>query len=161
MAIPRRKSPIYLTIYPKLKGEDLDSCLSQGVLCYVKCKQPRPGLELVSPCLFWTTKTIKPWVPYCVCGVPIEQLYYHRPPISQTIHVRWTRHAGHCCRSKDEVIGDVPLWTSAHGRASIGRPAKTCQKRWVRGKNGERESQGTPCCRRDLMMVINCKYSHT
>ena len=36
-----------------------------------------------------------------------QQLYGHLPPISKMIQIRWTRHAGHCWRSKDELIGDV------------------------------------------------------
>ena len=31
-----------------------------------------------------------------------QQLYGHLPPITKTIQVRWTRHAGHCQRSRDE-----------------------------------------------------------
>ena len=38
------------------------------------------------------------------------------PPISQTIQVRRTRHAGHCWLSKDELISGVLLQTSTHGR---------------------------------------------
>ena len=41
-----------------------------------------------------------------------HQLYGHQPPIMKTIQVRWTRYAGHCWRSKDELISDVFLWTS-------------------------------------------------
>ena len=40
-----------------------------------------------------------------------HQLYGHLPPITKTIHVRRTRHAGHCWRSRDELISDVLLWT--------------------------------------------------
>ena len=40
-----------------------------------------------------------------------HQLYGHLPPITKTIQVRQTRHAGHCCRSRDELISDVLLWT--------------------------------------------------
>ena len=36
-----------------------------------------------------------------------HQLYGHLPPITKTIQVRRTRHAGHCWRSKDELISDV------------------------------------------------------
>ena len=39
------------------------------------------------------------------------QLYGHLPPIMKTIQVRRTRHAGHCWRSRDELISDVLLWT--------------------------------------------------
>ena len=55
-----------------------------------------------------------------------HQLYGHLPPITKTIQIRRTRHAGHCWRSKDELISDVLLWTPTYGRAKAGRPAITC-----------------------------------
>ena len=54
-----------------------------------------------------------------------HQLYDHLPPITKTIQVRRTRYAGHCWRSRDELISDVLLWTSTYGRAKTGRPART------------------------------------
>ena len=54
-----------------------------------------------------------------------HQLYGHQPPISKTIQVRRTRHAGHCWRSRDEIIIDVLLWTPTYGRAKAGRTART------------------------------------
>ena len=54
-----------------------------------------------------------------------HQLYGHLPPITKTIQVRRTRHAGHCWRSKDELISDVLLWTPTYGQAKAGRPART------------------------------------
>ena len=45
-----------------------------------------------------------------------HQLYGHLPLITKTIQVRRTRHAGHCWRSRDELISDVLLWTPTHGR---------------------------------------------
>ena len=54
-----------------------------------------------------------------------HQLYGHLPPITKTIQVRRTRHAGHCWRSKDELISDVLLWTPTYGRAKAGRPTRT------------------------------------
>ena len=54
-----------------------------------------------------------------------HQLYGHLPPITKTIQARRTRHAGHCWRSRDELIKDVHLWTPTHGRAKAGRPART------------------------------------
>ena len=54
-----------------------------------------------------------------------HQLYGNIPPITKTIQVRRTRHAGHCWRSKDELIRDVLLWTPVYGRAKAGRPART------------------------------------
>ena len=54
-----------------------------------------------------------------------HQLYGHLPPITKTIQVRRIRHAGHCWRSRDELISDVLLWTPTHGRAKAGRPVRT------------------------------------
>ena len=64
-----------------------------------------------------------------------HQLYGHLPPITKTIQVRRTRYAGHCWRSRDELISDVLLWTPTHGRAKAGRPARTyiqqlCEDTW-------------------------------
>ena len=47
------------------------------------------------------------------------------PPITKTILVRRTRHAGHCWRSRDELISDVLLWTPTYGREKAGQPART------------------------------------
>ena len=54
-----------------------------------------------------------------------QQLYGHLPPITKTIKVRWTRHAGHCWRNRDELISDVLLWTPSHGQAKAGQLAQT------------------------------------
>ena len=43
----------------------------------------------------------------------------------KTIQVRWTRHAGHCWRSRDELISDVLLWTPTYSWVKAGRPAQT------------------------------------
>ena len=50
-----------------------------------------------------------------------KQLYGHLPPITKTIKVRWTRYAGHCWRSRDELISDVLPWTPWHGQAKAAR----------------------------------------
>ena len=42
-----------------------------------------------------------------------------------TIQVRRTRHAGHCWRSKDELISDILQWNPAYGQAKAERPART------------------------------------
>ena len=54
-----------------------------------------------------------------------QQLYSHQPPITKSIQIRWTRHIGHCWRSKDELISDVLLWTPSCGWASAGQRART------------------------------------
>ena len=54
-----------------------------------------------------------------------RQLYGHLPLITKTIQVRRARHAGHCWRSKDELVNDVLLWTPTYGQAKAGRSART------------------------------------
>ena len=54
-----------------------------------------------------------------------HQLHGHLSPITKTIQVRRTRHAGNCWRSRDELISDVLIWTSTYGREKAGRPART------------------------------------
>ena len=70
-----------------------------------------------------------------------HQLYGHLPPITKTIQVRRTRHAGHCWRSRDELISDVLLWTPTHGRTKAGRPARTYIQQLCKD---------TRCCPEDL-----------
>ena len=54
-----------------------------------------------------------------------QQLFGHLPPITITIQVRRNRHAGHCWRSRYELISDVLPWTPTYGRARAGRLART------------------------------------
>ena len=63
---------------------------------------------------------------FCWWGVAStkQQLYGHQLPITKTIKVRRTRHAGHRWRSRDLLISDV-LWTPSYGQARAGRPART------------------------------------
>ena len=75
-----------------------------------------------------------------------HQLYGNLPPIMQTIQVRRTRHAGHCWRSRDELIRDVLLWTPTHGRAKAGRPARTYIQQLC---------EYTGCCPEDLPEAMN------
>ena len=75
-----------------------------------------------------------------------HQLYGHLPPITKTIKVRWTRHAGHCWRSKDELISDVLLWTPTFGQAKAWQPARTYIQQLC---------EDTGCNPEDLPKVIN------
>ena len=75
-----------------------------------------------------------------------HQLYGHLPPITKTIQVRRTRHAGNCWRSRDELISDVLLWTPTHGRAKAGRPARTYIQQLC---------EDTGCCPEDLPEEMN------
>ena len=49
----------------------------------------------------------------------------HLPPVTKTIKIRRTRHAGQSWRSNDEFICDVLQWAPSQGRAKAGRPART------------------------------------
>ena len=84
-----------------------------------------------------------------------HQLYGHLPSITKTIQARRTRHAGHCWRSKDELVSDVLLWTPhmanqkeddqlEHTYRSYVMirdvTLKTCQRRRMIGRRGERRS---------------------
>ena len=81
-----------------------------------------------------------------------HQLYGHQPPITKTIQVRQTRHAGHCWRSGDELISDVlPHMAEkkqddqlVHTYSSYVRirdiALETCRKRWTIGRSGEKGS---------------------
>ena len=60
--------------------------------------------------------------------------------------VRRTRHAGHCWRSRYELISGVLRWTPSHGRAKSGRPARTyIQQLW----------RDTGCSPEDLPEAMN------
>ena len=54
-----------------------------------------------------------------------QQLYGYLPPITKIIKIRRTIHAGHCWKSRDELISDVLLWTPSHGRVKARQPART------------------------------------
>ena len=75
-----------------------------------------------------------------------QQLYGHLPPITITIQVRRTRHAGQCWRSRNELISDVLLWTPSHGRAKVGRTARTYIKQLC---------EDTGCSPEDLPDTMN------
>ena len=85
-----------------------------------------------------------------------QQLYGHQLPITKTIKIRRTRHAGHCWRSRDEIISDILLSTHSHGQAKAGRPVQTyiqqfcadtrCSledlpDQWIIGRCGGRRSE--------------------
>ena len=53
------------------------------------------------------------------------RLYGPLPPISHTIRERRVTFAGHCWRSKEELVSDLILWEPRHGKARRGRPRKT------------------------------------
>ena len=75
-----------------------------------------------------------------------HQLYGHLPPITKTIQVRRTRHAGHCWRCMEELISDVLQWTPTYDRAKAGRLARTYIQQLC---------EDTGCSPEDLPEVMN------
>ena len=93
--------------------------------------------------------------------IPNTKKWYFMPPclklsitslVSRVVRLTWivfvrrTRHAGHCWRSRDELIRDVLLWTPTHGRAKAGRPARTYIQQLC---------EDTGCCPEDLPRAMN------
>ena len=122
LAIPRFKTPGCPTIY-------------SYVVRIVRLITFRKILML------WEMKTANIYI-----YIYIYKLYGHLPPITKTIQVRRTRHAGHCWRSRDELIRDVLLWIPTHGRAKAGRPARTYIQQLC---------EDTGCCPEDLPRAMN------
>ena len=108
----------------------------------IELRSPRPSILLfyLSTCTILTVLflfDIKSWRQH-----PTRpQLYGHLPPITKTIQVRRTRHAGHCWRSRDEL-----LWTPTDGRAKTGRPARTYIQQLC---------EDTGCCPEHLPRAMN------
>ena len=75
-----------------------------------------------------------------------HQLDGHLRPITKTIQVRRTRHAGHCWRRRDELISNVLLWTPTYGRAKAGLPSRTFIQQLC---------EDTGCSREDLPEAMN------
>ena len=78
-----------------------------------------------------------------------QQLYGHLSPITKTIKVRRTRHAGHCWRSRDsygplhmaeqrQVNQLAPTYSNSE--TIWGVALRTCRKQWTIGRGGERGS---------------------
>ena len=58
-------------------------------------------------------------------NVSWRQQYLTNRQLYGVIQVRRLQFAGHCYRSKNEVVNRVILWEPRHGRRSQGRPAKS------------------------------------
>ena len=86
-------------------------------LCYSFFQEPRRQLH----------KNFESNIEQVLAAIPPQSTNYMSTclPSRKTIQIRRTRHAGHCWRSKDELISDVLLWTPVYGRAKAGRPART------------------------------------
>ena len=102
-----------------------------------------------------------------------HKLYGYLPHTTKTIQVRRTRHAGHCWRSRDELISDVLLWTPTYGRAKAARPARTyiqqlckdtgCSPEDLPEAIKDREKWRYLCRRHDMMTIMNNNhlFSHS
>ena len=74
-----------------------------------------------------------------------QQLYGNLPPISHKIRDRRLRFAGHCYRSKGELVSDVLLWQPQHGKQSVGAPRRNYIKQLT---------DDTDCCVEDLPVMM-------
>ena len=75
-----------------------------------------------------------------------HQLYGHLPPIMKTIQARRTSYAGHCWRSRNELISDALVWTPTYVWAKARRPARTYIKQLC---------EDTGCSPEDLPEAMN------
>ena len=73
-------------------------------------------------------------------------LYGHSMYVSHTAVCGNGTHAGHCWRSRDELISDVLLWPPTYGRAKAGRPARTYIQQLC---------EDTGCSSEDLLEAMN------
>ena len=66
---------------------------------------------------------------YIYIGSAINRWKNDSCQVPLALHLRYsklrTKHAGHCWRSRDELISDVLLWTPTYSRAKAGQPAQT------------------------------------
>ena len=60
--------------------------------------------------------------------------------------MRWTRHVGHCWRSRDELISHILLWTSLH---------ECAKARWPAGTYIQQLCANTGCSLKDLPGVMD------
>ena len=136
------------------------SILLYGCTTWTLTKRPEKKLDCNYTRMLWAILN-KSWRQHPTR----HQLYGHLPPITKTIQVRRTRHAGHCWRSRDELISDVLLWTPTYDRAEVGRPARTyiqqdmgCSPEDLPEAMNDRESgergSGYLCKRHDMMMMM-------
>ena len=86
-------------------------------------------------CLYFWPLTRHTYIDICGCIYIDVLLNGQEQPITKTIKVRRTRHAGHCWRNKDELISDILRWTPSHRRAKAGRLART-YKQQLRADTG-------------------------
>ena len=60
-----------------------------------------------------------------------QQLYSHLPPNTKFFQIRRTRHAGHCWRSKDELISDILRRIPSHGQQRLDEQLELIYKSFV------------------------------
>ena len=122
VAILRLKITVCPTIYPKREGDLLDSYLSQGYLCNVKCNQPFQGFQLVSPCPLSTTIIITPQTPLsvygCVCVWLCANLYIYLTYVSVCSFMNASVRG--CVRSRIYASFYSPVYSDRNKGISYG-----------------------------------------
>ena len=107
----------YLSFCKLFQYDDWSICRAIKTLCKKWCSGPDTKLHLVKKHQSWSTLNIwrKAW----------QHSLKNAASNIEPIKIRQTRHAGHCWRSKDELISDILLWTPSHGWVKAGWPART------------------------------------
>ena len=83
-----------------------------------------------------------------------KDLYGDLPKVSNTIRERRVKFCCHSRRSRNEVIHQVLLWESSHGRRKRGRPARTYINQIVDDTGIKREDLANAMEDRDVWREI-------
>ena len=78
-----------------------------------------------------------------------QRLYGDLPLVCTTIKHRRMTFAGHCWRSKDEIVSDLLLWAPKHGYTKTGKPHKTYISQLMQDTGCQPEELGTAMEDRD------------
>ena len=109
---------VWLLVYRSIRVQAVVSILLYGCTTWTLTKRLEKKLDGNYTRMLWAILN-KSWPQHSTS----HQLYGHLPPITKTMPARQTRHAGHCWRSRNELVHDVLLWNPAYGQAKAGQPA--------------------------------------
>ena len=96
-------------------------------------------------------------------------MYGYLPPISETIQIRRTRHAGYYRRSKNDLLRDVLVWIRSHEEqvlvdqlelihnSSLRMPVED-QSEAMYEKRMAKEGQGNLCLQYHIMMMNSGRH---
>ena len=107
-----------------------------------------------------------------------RRLYGSLPLLSLIIREQRLRFAGHCWRSKNEIVSDLVLWRPSHGFTKCGRPRKTyidqltedtdCEVNELKGEMNDRprwkrrvDAFRQKCKAKSIRLNPNCHITET